>query len=204
MKGVADFGATMACLALLATPACTSWPQRPAVSALAQAQAAIPGAGDVRRWSDAPAADWGRWRSKMEADRVRSGRTKPPALLALSSGSDKGAFGAGYLAGWTARGDRPSFDVVTGVSTGALIAPFAFLGPDQDATLRAIYTGIEARDIYRLRPLRGLTGDPSFADDKPLARLIARYFTQALLDRIGQEHQQGRRLLISPSLLPRS
>lgn len=135
---------------------------------------------------------------------MRSGRTKPPALLALSSGSDKGAFGAGYLAGWTARGDRPSFDVVTGVSTGALIAPFAFLGPDQDATLRAIYTGIEARDIYRLRPLRGLTGDPSFADDKPLARLIARYFTQALLDRIGQEHQQGRRLLISPSLLPRS
>lgn len=68
--------------------------------------------------------------------------------------------------------------------------------PDQDATLRAIYTGIEARDIYRLRPLRGLTGGPSFADDKPLARLIARYFTQALLDRIGQEHQQGRRLLI--------
>lgn len=193
-----------ACLpaaALVGLSACASWPKRPDLPATYQAQASVPGFGTIRRWSDAPAADWAVWRAEWEADRARAGVQSGPALLALSSGSDKGAFGAGYLAGWTARGDRPNFDVVTGVSTGALIAPFAFLGPDQDATLREIYTGIDARDIYRVRPLRGLTGGPSFADNKPLARLIDRYLTPGLLDRIGEEHRRGRRLLIATTNL---
>ena len=66
----------------------------------------------------------------------------------ISGGGDDGAFGAGLLVGWSARGDRPQFDVVTGVSTGALSAPFAFLGRDHDATLRRVYSESDAGDIF--------------------------------------------------------
>jgi hypothetical protein len=117
-------------------------------------------------------------------------------VLALSGGSDKGAYDAGLLNGWTKRGDRPSFDIVTGVSTGALIAPFAFLGPEEDATLTAIYTGISGRDVYKQRVLRGVLGGESLLDSAPLADLIARYATPALIERVAAEHRRGRRLLV--------
>jgi len=180
---------------------CASWPERPQVTAAAQAMAQVPGFGHVRQWTDAPLPEWKIWQEKWLADRAAAGIQTPPTLLAISSGSDQGAFGAGYLAGWTQRGDRPQFDVVTGISTGALIAPFAFLGPQYDATLHTLYTTIRAKDIYRARPLGGLTGGPSFADSKPLRTLIARYVTIDLLDRIAAEHRRGRRLLVATTNL---
>jgi len=85
---------------------------------------------------------------------------------------------------------------VTGVSTGALIAPFAFLGPDEDGSLRAIYTGIDDRDIFRTQALKGLFGGASLLDSTPLQGLIARYVTPAFLDRVAAEHARGRRLLV--------
>ena len=80
-------------------------------------------------------------------------------FLAISGGGSDGAFGAGLLAGWTARGTRPEFAVVTGVSTGALTAPFAFLGPKYDAALKDVYTQSTTADIAVEHPIRGLLGE---------------------------------------------
>ena len=75
-------------------------------------------------------------------------------LLAISGGGSNGAFGAGFLCGWTESGTRPDFKVVTAVSTGSLQAPLAFLGPDYDHILRAIFTTHGTEEIYqRKRPL---------------------------------------------------
>lgn len=150
----------------------------------------------MRFWAKGDDARYEEWAQRVEADRRASGLVQSPAVLSLSGGSDKGAFSAGLLAGWSARGDRPTFDIVTGVSTGALIAPFAFLGSEEDATLTAIYTGISARDVYRQHVLKGLLGAPSLLDSKPLSQLIARYTTPDLIDRIAAEHRRGRRLLV--------
>ena len=68
-------------------------------------------------------------------------------VLAISGGGADGAYGAGVMVGWTLAGTRPSFEVVTGVSTGALIAPFAFLGPHWDKTLREAYAGGKASQV---------------------------------------------------------
>jgi hypothetical protein len=189
--------ASVAVAALIVTSGCATWPERPEVSAAHQAAAELPGyATPVRFWVDAPLEDWRAWRDRWAAENGSAHTRSPETILAISSGSDKGAFAAGYLNGWTQSGSRPRFTVVTGVSTGALIAPFAFLGSDYDAQLSAIYTGVEAGDIFRSRPIAGLFGGPALADSRPLARLIARYVTHELLDRIAAEHRTGRRLLI--------
>ena len=75
--------------------------------------------------------------------------------MAISGGGENGAFGAGLLVGWTAAGTRPSFKVVTGISTGALTAPFAFLGSAYDDKLKAIYTTLSARDVLENRGIYG-------------------------------------------------
>ena len=185
-----------AALALLALAGCGRWPDRPPVSAESQAAARVAGFGDVRLWADASATDWVTWRARWMADRTAAGLTAGPKVLAISSGSDKGAFSAGYLAGWTAAGTRPRFDLVTGVSTGALEAPFAFLGSDYDGELKNLYTGITAHNIYRTRALSGLLGGPAFADTKPLREMIAEHLSDALIDRVAAEHRRGRRLLV--------
>jgi predicted acylesterase/phospholipase RssA len=100
------------------------------------------------------------------------------------------------LNAWSRQGGRPSFDIVTGVSTGSLIAPFAFLGEQEDGELKAIYTGVSRKDIYHQRILSGLFGGPSLMSTRPLQALIARHITLALLDRIAAQHRGGRRLLV--------
>src|SRR5271165_3565043 len=72
-------------------------------------------------------------------------------LLSVSGGGENGAFGAGLLCGWSAQGSRPVFELVTGVSTGALIAPFAFLGSRYDAQLRTVYTGLSPDELLESR-----------------------------------------------------
>ncbi|MEL6197180.1 MAG: patatin-like phospholipase family protein [Pseudomonadota bacterium] len=129
--------------------------------------------------------------ARMPADAWRRG----VKILALSSGAEDGAYGAGILNGWSARGDRPRFDVVTGVSTGAFMAPFAFLGEAEDATLRGIYTRYDVDDIAENRGLRGLLGEALF-DTAPLAKLMAHYLTTAVVDAVAREHAIGRRLFI--------
>jgi hypothetical protein len=127
------------------------------------------------------------------------GQVRYPVLL-LSGGGANGAFGAGVLNGWTRSGSRPVFKIVTGVSTGALIAPFAFLGPDYDAALRDLYTTTSSRDIFArgslLATLSQVLAGEALADTGPLASMIARHVDETLLDRIAAAHRNGRRLYI--------
>lgn len=123
-------------------------------------------------------------------------RLPPLNLLAISGGGEAGAFGAGLLCGWTAHGSRPSFDLVTGVSTGALTAPFAFIGPDGDAGLREVYTQVTLADIARSRGLLAALLDDALADTLPLLGTVSRYLNEGMQARIAQGYREGRSLLV--------
>ena len=131
-------------------------------------------------------------------DRVLPVGTKlaPRNVLVLSGGGANGAYTAGVLNGWTASGTRPQFDVVTGVSTGALIAPFAFLGSDHDETLRQSYTSAKESDIFKRRWLPELLWADSLADSAPLKRKIASEITPNVLAKVAEAHRAGRRLYV--------
>ncbi len=116
-------------------------------------------------------------------------------ILCLSGGGSFGAYTAGVLVGWSERGDRPCFDVVTGISTGALIAPSAFLGPKYDAQMKLFYTTVESKHIYTVRPLWGLL-DVSYADTSPLAARIDAFLTPEVMQDLAEAHRNGRRLYI--------
>ncbi|HEX9328235.1 MAG TPA: patatin-like phospholipase family protein [Reyranella sp.] len=118
-------------------------------------------------------------------------------LLAVSGGGENGAFGAGLLCGWSAQGTRPTFDLVTGVSTGALTAPFAFLGPDYDAQLRAVYTETAPHEILVRRSLTAALFNDAMADNEPLFRTISRYVDDRMLAGIAAAYDSGRLLLIA-------
>jgi hypothetical protein len=123
-------------------------------------------------------------------------------ILAISGGGGDGAFGAGLLCGWTATGTRPSFKLVTGVSTGALTAPFAFLGPAYDDKLKQVYTTITSKDIFRLRSLLAILLRPdAIVLNDPLAKLTAEVVDEKMLKDVATEHLKGRRLLISTTAL---
>lgn len=191
----------------LGLSACTTASRMPAVPA-SVAQGANLGIGQVRylvaRESDSFAAEARSALAKEQAWRASQGDTGalPPAyFLAISGGGDNGAYGAGLLNGWTAAGTRPEFKVVTGVSTGALIAPFAFLGPRYDYVLERVYTTTSQRDIFKKRGLlKGVLGD-AMADSRPLANVIGSYVTRQLLDEIAAEYSRGRVLLVGTANL---
>jgi hypothetical protein len=136
-----------------------------------------------------------------QSTKPESAKLPPANLLAVSGGSDDGAFGAGLLVGWGDTGTRPEFKLVSGVSTGALIAPFAFLGPAYDPQLRAVYTGITPGDIYETRGLVTAVFSDALSDTTPLARLIAHYADENMLDAIAREYAKGRLLLIGTTNL---
>lgn len=121
--------------------------------------------------------------------------------LALSGGGSHGAFGAGFLIGATEAGLRPRFKLITGISTGALIAPFAFLGPDYDDQLKEAFTSINTRNIMEINSLAGIVSGESFAKTGPLANLIEKYFNEAFLQAVAAAHNQGRRLYIGTTNL---
>jgi hypothetical protein len=119
-------------------------------------------------------------------------------ILSLSGGGQNGAFGAGFLIGWRESGQRPEFDVVGGVSTGALLATHALLGtPSDDAILEELYTGITKDDIYRGRGITGLlSGTDSLKDTAPLRALIAKYITAETLERVAAAYDNNRLLVV--------
>ena len=121
-------------------------------------------------------------------------------ILALSGGGADGAFGAGVLVGWSERGDRPKFDIVTGVSTGALMATLAFVGPSQDAALTRLYTSQTDDKIYRDKGLGGVLSD-SLYDYAPLKKQIEEVVSAELLDKVAAEHETGRRLYVATTNL---
>jgi hypothetical protein len=139
---------------------------------------------------------------EMEALGVADPSELPVAnFLAISGGGDQGAFGAGLLVGWTQSGMRPKFKLVTGVSTGALTAPFAFLGPAYDEQLRQVFTSISAKDIYDERSLIAVLFDDAVLDTAPLFALISRFVNDELLVAIAREYEKGRLLFIGTTNL---
>lgn len=133
---------------------------------------------------------------------LRPGQPLPKVnLLSVSGGGENGAFGAGLLCGWSELGTRPEFNLVTGVSTGALTAPFAFLGRDYDPQLRAVYTELTLRDIAESRGLIAAVFDDALADTTPLFRTISRYLDAAMLAAIARAYEGGRILLIGSANL---
>ena len=142
---------------------CATASDRLAVPAQLSGEAAVPGLADVRVWGDANfshallQAELPNLKAKYQ-ERAKAGPkgAEPPVsnLLALSGGADDGAFGAGLLVGWSEHGDRPEFDLVTGISAGALIAPFAFLGRAYDSQLAGLFTSYGADQIYESNKAR--------------------------------------------------
>ena len=178
-------------LALLAAmfivAGCSSLPRTPYTASEA-ASSKVLGLGELRVYADEPASTF------LKTD--VSYRAGPLSYLALSGGGADGAYGAGVLNGWTAAGTRPRFSAVSGVSTGALIAPFAFLGPAYDATLRDIYTsGIAESLLHTPNIVHALFGSGLFGNTH-LRELVARYVSQDMLAAIAAENAKGRRLLI--------
>lgn len=125
-----------------------------------------------------------------------NGKHKERSFLAISGGGDDGAYGAGMLVGWSQRGDRPQFAVVTGVSTGALSAPFVFLGPEYDEQLKRIYTETSAGDVFQPRNFMAAVADDAMADSTPLRNKIAAFLDARMVQRIAEEYEKGRILLI--------
>ena len=193
---------------LLLLQGCASLDRLSAVPVKDTTRATIPGIPNARFWVDADLNPLIREdlkefeREEVEWTREGQRGPLPPAhYLAISGGGDDGAFGAGLLVGWTQAGDRPTFNLVTGISTGALIAPFAFLGPTYDETLRAVYTQVTPQDIATPRGLLAALTSDAIADNHPLFTLISQYFNQDLLARIAQEHRKGRLLFIGTTNL---
>ena len=122
--------------------------------------------------------------------------TKDLNVLAISGGGSDGAFGAGVLRGWTESGKRPEFNIVTGVSTGALIATFAFLGPEWDDEVERFYTKVTSEQIYAENGLLGVLQD-SLYDTGPFRAMVEKVVTSRLLDAVAKEHEKGRRLYVA-------
>ena len=189
---------------------CATGPDRIAVPAQLSGDAAVPGLADVRVWGDSHfseallKAELPRLKAKYQARegaQAKGGAAPVSNLLALSGGADDGAFGAGLLVGWSEQGGRPEFDLVTGISAGALIAPFAFLGRNHDRELAGLFTSYSADQIYQSNILSGLFGGNALADSAPLASLIEHYVDARFLRSVAEERAKGRFLLVGTTNL---
>ncbi|HMC63765.1 MAG TPA: patatin-like phospholipase family protein [Gemmataceae bacterium] len=132
---------------------------------------------------------------------VQAGPSRPRNVLVLAGGGANGAYAAGVLKGWSSKGTRPPFDVVTGISSGALIAPFAFLGPEYDESLARESVELRASDVYHERLLTALLWSDSLADSSPLQRRLAAEITPELVAKVAQAHAEGRRLFVGTTNL---
>lgn len=170
-------------------------------------QAQIAGIPNVRAWGNefSPVFQADIVESIKQARSVGSRGVVGPDgyvnILAISGGGPDGAYGAGFICGWTKAGNRPEFKLVTGISTGALIAPFAFAGPEYDNVLKQFYTSIRTPDIYTERPLLNLLVGDAMADTMPLARLLNKVVDEKLLKAVAEAHNKGRRLYIGTTNL---
>lgn len=194
-----------AVLVLALASGCAATPPRAPLPRELIGAAAIPGIPEARYWGDASPALAARaldMRTDEELAALFEGiYGKPHAYLAISGGGANGAYGAGFLVGWTAAGTRPEFTMVTGVSTGALIAPFAFLGSNYDDKLEALYTTMSTKDVAVMKGfLKGLFGE-AMADTTPLRALIERYLSDEVIEAIAVQHRRGRRLWIGTANL---
>ncbi|WP_256597417.1 patatin-like phospholipase family protein [Pseudomonas sp. 31-12] len=167
-------------------------------------QAVIPGIPNARYWLDRDLTSFIRDASlanDREVEALADTELPPDALplayyLAISGGGDAGTFAAGIIAGWSLHGSRPPFKVVTGISAGALVAPFAYLGPEYDNIILGICSAIGPKDVFHARSVLTRLASDGIADSKPLARLIAKYITADVLAAIAAQYAKGRLLMI--------
>ncbi len=164
-------------------------------------EANLPDFSEIRFYGDTSFKDTDALAEEWAKDGVSFDTDGDLIFLSISGGGADGAFGAGFLTGWSARGDRPNFTVVTGVSTGALIAPFAFLGPKYDNLTKLFYTTFTTEDIAEYRPIGSALAGDSLMSTEPLRRQLNTYVTAKVIDEIGEAHRQGRRLFIGTTNL---
>jgi predicted acylesterase/phospholipase RssA len=193
---------------LLGLCACSGVPAHHPVPAPLTSKAVVTGfPANIRFWADeSPGFADAIINERLEqyraahADYYQAHHAYPPLnYLAISGGANDGAFGAGFLSGWSASGTRPDFAMVTGVSTGALIAPFVFVGSQYDDKLRHVYTSTSTNGILQssaFKVLQGLTGGLAVADNGPLLKMIEANITPELMAAIAVEHRKGKRLFI--------
>ena len=136
-----------------------------------------------------------------KGSRLAEAAQQYPDFLAISGGGAEGAFTAGLLTGWTESGTRPVFQVVSGISTGALIAPFAFLGPEYDHVIKTLYTTTDTDKLIDTLGLFRIRGKAALTDTAPLRAIIAAAVDEEFLAKVAAEHQQGRRLIIGTTNL---
>jgi predicted acylesterase/phospholipase RssA len=201
-------GVSCVILSMLIAASCSSPRRSPAVPTELADRATVFNNPALRTWDDAlnPAFSEELVRvTNVEIDALRHaepGKPLPPAyFLAISGGGAEGAYGAGILCGWTATGTRPEFKVVTGISTGALTAPFAFLGPAYDERLRTVYTSVTTEEIARKRGILAAIYNDAMMDTVPLRRLMARTVDEQMMKDIAAEYAEGRLLLVATTNL---
>jgi predicted acylesterase/phospholipase RssA len=180
--------------------ACGALPRLPAVPEPLVPRAEIPGIPGAKFYADENDAELSRWLAEQNrrsrASRSRRSPNQQAEILVLSGGGEDGAFGAGLLTEWTHKGDRPEFRIVTGVSTGALTAPFAFLGRNWDRQLEEVYTTTDITRVLAWRQMTAALFDDALGDSSPLAATIARYVDEEMLAAIADAYASGRALLI--------
>ena len=189
---------------LLLLQACASVPDRnPLPSDLAE-EAQIPNIPHARRWGDVAWKYQDEWLAKPKAEiqQKYSGLVGVEHnYLSISGGGANGAYTAGVLVAWSELETRPDFAIVTGISTGALIAPFAFLGSDYDHLIKELYTQTSTEDIFLDRGIiEFLTGD-SAVNPVPIRGLLVEYIDDDFLVALANEGRKGRKLLISTTNL---
>lgn len=196
-------------LIILALPAifvsgCATVPERNPLPEELKDVAQIPYIPEARFWGDTLPAHLS---ESLEDERFQiqlktpDARYAPINYLALSGGGGNGAFGAGLLVGWTEHGSRPEFRAVAGISTGALTAPFAFLGAEYDGLLKDLYTTTSTKQIVEKRSVFTIFNTDAAAQSGPLRKLIADVIGGKVLAQIAMEHNKGRRLFIGTTNL---
>jgi len=167
-------------------------------------QAGVPGIPGARYWGDMQPPGFDTWLKLPDAELAANFggiMNRPHHYLSLSGGGADGAYGAGILAGWTTHGTRPEFTIVTGTSTGALMAPFAFLGPKYDPLLRKLYTEMSTADLIERRDLLDILRNDSATSSAPLRRLLEQCIDDAFVAELAEQHRRGRSLLVGTTNL---
>ena len=182
------FSAIVAATLTLAACAGTMLPRKPLPAPL-MAEASIAADRTIRHWGDDP-------EFIATHSNIKAGRDGVVDYLTLSGGGINGAYGAGYLVGWSEKGDRPEFEVVTGISVGAMMAPLAFLGPRYDARLQTAFSNLTEQADIRLDFVSALFGAPSVMDNKVILAAIRELVDEQVLHEVGVAHRQGRRLYV--------
>lgn len=189
-------------IAAVSLGGCLSTSERAAVPEAAVNLAVIQGYDDIRLWADDKLSRSERdaWRA-LFLDAAKRRNSARADYLVVSGGGGDGAFGAGFLTGWSATGTRPEFDIVTGISIGALVAPFAYLGPAYDGRLREMFSNYSGYDFYARDNIEKVITGQLSSEDNPLRKDIEARIDDGLLDAIATEYKRGRLLFVGTTNL---